>query len=107
MDALVLVVPFALPAAGGWYLTALLCRSAQVQWYWAIVGTVGPGLLVAALWWLGLSLGHGDLGDGMTPRGAACLVLVLACACAVVPATMTFLHYRFYRPRPSRSRDVA
>jgi hypothetical protein len=93
-------------AVGGVYFTALLCRTIRPRWYWAVVGTVGSGLLVAALWWLGLSLGHGDLGNGLNPRGAACMVLVLACGCALVPATMTFLHYRFYRPRPSRPRNV-
>jgi hypothetical protein len=106
MDVLILIVPFVLPAAAGWYLTNLLCRSVSLRWYWVIVGTAGAGILTAALVWLGLSLGPGDLGKGMRPRDAALLVLVIACGCALIPALMTFLHYRFYSPRRSRSSNV-
>ena len=106
MDGLILIVLFALPATAGWYITNLLCRSAGVRWCWVIVGTAGSGLLTAALVWLGLSLGHGDLGKGARPRDAALLMLVIACGCALIPALMTFLHYRFYSPRRSRSSNV-
>src|ERR1019366_7452556 len=94
LDSLILLL-LALPAAGGWYLTGLLCRSTQPRWYWVIVGIAGSGVLTAALVWLGLSLRHGDLGKGARPRDAALLMLVVACGCALVPAAITFLHYRF------------
>jgi len=103
MDVLNLIVLFALPATAGWYITNLLCRSVRARWYWAIVGTVGSGLLTAALVWLGLSLGPGDLGKGARPRDATLFVFVIACGCAAIPALMTFLHYRFYSPWHSRS----
>jgi hypothetical protein len=106
MDLLILVVPLALPATAGWDITRLLCLSIRVRWYWAVVGTAGAGLLTAALVWLGLSLGHGDLGKGARPRDAAFLVLVIGCGCALIPALMTFLHYRFYCPRRSRPTNV-
>jgi hypothetical protein len=106
MDVLILIVLFALPATAGWYITNLLCRSVRVRWYWAIVGTVASGVFTAALVWLRLSLGHGDLGKGARPRDAAFLMLLIACGCALIPAVMTFLHYRFYSPRRSRSSNV-
>ncbi len=106
MDVLMLIVLWALPATAGWYITNSLCRSVKVRWYWTIVGTAGAGAFTAALVWLGLSLGHGDLGKGARPRDAALFMFVIGCGCALIPAVMTFLHYRFYSPRGSRSSNV-
>jgi hypothetical protein len=106
MDLLILIVPWVLPATAGWYITRLLCLSIRVRWYWVFVGTAGGGLLTAGLVWLGLSLGHGDLGKGARPRDAALFMLMIACGCAFIPAVMTFLHYRFYCPRRSRPTNV-
>ena len=97
-----LAVPAA-AAVGGWYLTWLLCRLTLVHWYLAFVGTAGAGLLIATLVWLGFSMGHGDLGKGVKPSEVALSVLVVACGCALIPAIMTVLHYRYYRPKSYHS----
>jgi hypothetical protein len=105
-DAVIFLAVLAAAAAGGWYFTWLLCRLTRVHWYWAVVGTAGTGLLIATLVWLGFSMGHGDLGEGIKPLEFALLVLVVACGCALIPAVMTVLHYRYYRPRSSHSGNV-
>jgi hypothetical protein len=97
MGVLILLVVFAIPATGGWYITSLLCRSSRVRWYWAVVGTAGSALLTAGLFWLGLSLGRGDLGKGVRPWDIALLVFLFPAGCALIPAAMTYLYYRFCR----------
>ena len=87
-EAVIFLAALAAAGVGGWYFTWLLCRLTRVHWYWAVVGTAGAGLLIAALVWLGFS-------------EIALSVLVVACGSALIPAVMTVLHYRYYRPRSS------
>ncbi len=102
-ETVILLALLAFAAVGGSYLTGVLCRLAHVRWYWAIAGTTGAGLLAASFVWLGLSIGGGDLGKGVKAWQIAGSVLVVTSGCALVPAVMTFLYYRFCRPKPSRS----
>ena len=108
MDAegVIFLAVLAAAAVGGSYFTGLLCRLTRVHWYWAVVGTAGAGLLLAAFVWLGFSVGHGDLGKGVKPSEVALSALVVACGCALIPSVMTVLYFRYYRPRSARSGNV-
>jgi hypothetical protein len=108
MDAEAVIFLAVLTAAmvAGSYFTGLLCRLSRVHWYWAVVGTAGAGLLIGAFVWLGLSVGHGDLGKGVKPTEVALSALVVGCGSALIPAVMTVLYYRYYRPRSSHPDNV-
>ena len=105
-ETVIFLAVLAAAAVGGWYFTWLLCRLTRVHWYWAVVGTAGAGLLIATLVWLGFSMGHGDLGKGVKPTEVALSALVVGCGSALIPAVMTVLYYRYYRPRSSHSDNV-
>ncbi len=82
---------------GGAYLTSLICRRSHraLAWHWAAVGALASGALAAVLFWIALSLPHGELGKGTTVFALAWgWIFPRASGCALVPAVLALLYYR-------------
>lgn len=90
-----LIAFIALAVLGGAYFTSLPCRMAhrKVQWRWAAAGTATSGVLTTALIWLGVSLVHGEIGNGPSDCEIVSWGSVFASGLAFVPALLTVRYY--------------